>query len=71
MNRYEQMVIKILNDFNGEHQIHKINSLFQNELIKQRVSGSLSTAFREAIDSLTEKNVIVSTGESIKLLETE
>lgn len=68
LNRYEQLIVKILRDYDGIHQIHKVNSLFQNELIKQRVGGSLSTAFREAVESLQEKKMITATTEELKLL---
>ncbi len=69
MNRYEQLIVKILRDYDGTHQIHKVNSLFQNELIKLRVGGSLSTAFREAVDSLQAKKLITATPEELTLLE--
>lgn len=71
MNRYEQLIIRILKEFNGCHQIHAVNSLFQNELIKQRVEGSLSTAFREAIESLEEKEILKSSENDLKLLKLE
>lgn len=71
MNRYEQLIIRILKDFDGCHQIHAVNSLFQNELIKQRVEGSLSTAFREAIESLQEKSVLEANENELKLVNTD
>lgn len=69
MNRYEQLIIRILRDYDGAHQIHAVNSLFQNELIKLRVGGSLSTAFREAVESLEEKKLVQTTEEILTLVE--